>query len=383
MTTKTIDACMLLLLLSLFPSTLLASTQSGANICTPWPDCWDVVDNNEFSQNWTNTWAQAGNNSNNNPLNPPRNDTISTGDITKASYSMSCLKWRLVGGCVWYTWPWKVSFSIKVKHYIPDYVISAYQISGKPPWEMWSWLDDPGDSILKSLTGFTPHGGNNAAEGRNDKSTNIRFKNTQAVGNPLASVWQWLGFGYFMCKSTATSYMPAFSSSMDNIMWRTNPIEAVVYAPIQLLGQRYRITPSRSSFLSKWAFLYPRTGFVITTDDAKAAAVAAHRTASIITSTGANAMTHFAWRPSTKRSKGYWPPSTVKEDSTSQGYFQMLLPRKESSCHLIADMGSGRSLSGDGLELYRSRAGSYAWNFWRPYKCCKKKGKKLIYHYGG
>lgn len=387
------------------------------DVCTPYPECWEVVDTNYFTETWENSWANNALNpepepdfptSNPHPcrgnhgsdtshcmdqdnkneeesdvLPPPPKGEIDTGDIVSASMSMSCIKWRVVGGCVWYTWPAIINYSIKVKHYIPDYVISVYQTSGEPPWTLWEWLDEPGDNLLESLTGFSPRGGNLSADGRTQKSTNMRFKNTQAIGNPLASVWQTLGLGYLMCQSTATSYMPAFASSLDNLMWRTNPIEGVIFAPLQMIGQQNRITPSNSSFISKWAYLYPRTGFVITTDDLKAAAVTAHRTASIVTSTGLNATTHFAWRPSTSGSAGYWPPQTVKESDTSQGYFQMLLPKMESKCHMIADMGYGRTLAGDGLQDFRAGSGNYAWNFWRPYRCCSKSGKKLIYHYGG
>lgn len=341
-------------------------------VCEPWPDCWDVRSNPDKYRN-----EQA---------NKPDEDGtkgISTSEIMSLSKSVSCLNWQVIGGCVWYTWPNKIDFSVKVKHYIPDYVISVYQRSGENPWELMKWIDEPGNALLQSVSGFKPGGGSVNATGRGAKSTNVMFKNAMAIGNPLTSVWENIGFGYFLCKSDVTSFMPAYASSFDNLLWRVQPIEALLYLPIQMIGQRHRIAPSNASFLSKWAFLYPRTGFVITTDDLKVAAVAAHRVASIITSQGFDATMHIANRPSMQNKSGWWPPRTVKEENASQGYFQMLLPKKEQTCHMIADMGVGyASGQGDGLMDWRNREGNYVWNFWRLYRCCRREGSSLVMHFG-
>lgn len=339
-------------------------------VCEPWPDCWDVRENpEEYLESQKNGSTQSGPND------------ITTTEIINASTNLSCLQWRIIGGCVWYTWPSSIDFTVKIKHYIPDYVISSYQSSGENPWQLMKWIDEPGNQLIKALTGIEPGGGKILSKGRGAASTDIVFKNTTAIGNPLASVWKSLGLYYLMCESEAQSFMPAFSSSFDNLAWRLNPIEALMYAPAQLALQKNRIAPSGASWPSKWGFLYPRTGFVITNDDLKAAAVTAYRTASIVTSQGSNAMMHIANRPPMRSRSGYWPPKTVKENSTSQGYFQMLLPKKESKCRLIADMGSSASVVSD-LSPWRSRDGNYVWNFWRPYKCCKRGGSSLIMHFG-
>ncbi|HAS5006270.1 TPA: TIGR03756 family integrating conjugative element protein [Vibrio cholerae] len=341
-------------------------------VCEPWPDCWDVrADPDKYREEQSNK---------------PSDDSvegISTAEIMNASTNFSCMSWRVIGGCVWYTWPSKISFSIKVKHYIPDYVISVYQRSGENPWQLMKWIDEPGNSLLETISGYSPGSGSVNSNGRANKSTNIAFKNAMAVGNPLASVWQSLGFGYFLCKSDATSFLPAYASSFDNLLWRVQPVEAMLYMPSQLIGQQHKIAPSNSDFLSKWAYLYPRTGFVVTNDDLKAAAVAAQRVASIVTSQGSDATMHIANRPSMQGQKGWWPPKTVTENDASQGYFQMLLPKKESTCHLIADMGDGyMSGEGDGLMDWRNRQGNYAWNFWRLYRCCRRSGSSLVMHFG-
>jgi integrating conjugative element protein (TIGR03756 family) len=282
---------------------------------------------------------------------------------------------------MWYKWPWSIKISLKVKHYIPDYVISVYQASGENTWNEMSFLDIA-DSGWGLVSPFGLGSGTITSKDRSNSSTNITFKYATAIGNPLASVWDTIGFGYFLCDSEANSYVPAFLSSGDGLMWRTHPIEAAIYGPAQLLQQKNRITHPNASWPTKWGYLYPRTGFVVTTDDLKAASVVAYRTASIVTAQGNDANYHAANRPnmSDKTSQGQWVPKTVQLNNNSQGYFQMLSPRSESSCHLIGDMGSNPTSS---LERWRSRGGNYAWNFWRPYKCCVKRGSKLIGHVGG
>ncbi|ENN6469937.1 TIGR03756 family integrating conjugative element protein [Vibrio vulnificus] len=283
---------------------------------------------------------------------------------------MSCLKWRIAGFCVWYRWPWSIKTTVKVKHYIPDYVISVYENAGDNPWEVMSFIDDLGDVGFKALYGVEAGGGKISAKGRASHSTNVMFKNATAIGNPLASAWQAVGFNFLLCPSAATSFVPAYSSSFDWLAWRTNPIEGALYLP-QIALRSSNIAPS-SSPLEQWASLYPRTGFVVGTDDLKTAAVAGARAASIVTDT--TATFNVVNRPPLKGKRGYWPPKALNIKSNNQGYFQMLLPKEKSSCGLIADIGSPTT-----LDQYRSTNGNYAWNFWRPYVCCNGRGR-LLFH---
>jgi integrating conjugative element protein (TIGR03756 family) len=267
---------------------------------------------------------------------------------------------------VWYRWPWGIKTTIRVKHYIPDYVVSAYRNAGENSWEIMSFIDDLGDFGFTTAFGFGSGGGEVKTSGRK-KSTNTIFKNVTAIGNPLASTWQSFGLGRLMCRSEAQSFVPAYASSFDWIFWRTNPVEAALHVD-QIITQRNKIKPS-SHPGEKWAFLYPRTGFVVGTDDVKAAAVSGIRASSIVTDKFGASM-NVANRPSSQGRSGYWPPGKVELNNTSQGYFQMLLPKVQSSCGLIADMGS--------LVDKRSTYGNYAWNFWRPYECCSGSGSLIM-----
>ncbi|HHP0492445.1 TIGR03756 family integrating conjugative element protein [Vibrio harveyi] len=327
-------------------------------VCTPWPYCWDVrADPDGFIETSFD------------PSRPKSEDAIDVFDITQNSISFSCMRWRVAGMCVWYKWPYKIRTSVKVNHYIPDYVVSVYERSGENPWELMSFLDDIGDIGFEALVGFSSGGGSVKGKGRGEHSTNIMFKNVTAIGNPLASTWQTLGLGTLMCASEAQSFVPGYASSFDWLAWRTNPLEAALNFD-QLITRRNRIKPSTRP-TENWAFLYPRTGFVVGSDDAKTAAVAGLRASSILTDKSSLSI-NVANRPAQNSRSGYWPPRTVNIDNRSQGYFQMLLPKAEKTCRLISDMGSISEMS-----AYRSTNGNYAWNFWRPYTCCSGSGKLI------
>ncbi|MCC3858964.1 TIGR03756 family integrating conjugative element protein [Vibrio parahaemolyticus] len=335
-----------------------AAKRPEVPICQPWPECWDLrVDPESVIEESLD------------PSRPKSEDTIDVMDIVSSSMSFSCIRWRVAGMCVWYKWPYKISTSVKVNHYIPDYVVSAYERSGENTWDLMSFLDDIGDVGFEALVGFESGGGSVKGKGRGKHSTNIMFKNVTAIGNPLASTWQTLGLGYLMCASEAQSFVPAYASSFDWLAWRTNPVEAALNID-QIFTRRNRIKPSTRPS-ENWAFLYPRTGFVVGNDDVKTAAVTALRASSIVTDKSSVSI-NIANRPAQSSRSGYWPPRAVNIDNDRQGYFQMLLPKEEKSCRLISDMGSINNMG-----EYRSDNGNYAWNFWRPYTCCSGSGKLI------
>ncbi|HAS8195783.1 TPA: TIGR03756 family integrating conjugative element protein [Vibrio vulnificus] len=336
--------------------------------CEPWPDCWTSV-------NWTEKYIEDK--KNNPEITSP--GSITTTSIMSNSISMSCLNWQVVGGCFWYTFPYKVSFSIRVKHYIPDYVVSVYAESEENPWDLMSWQDIPGSALVRAIVGFDSGGGGTYGKGKSDQSTNVRFKHATVIGNPLASFWGSMGFGFFLCDSEAMSFIPAYNSNLDGLLWRVHPIEGI-YGMTQILTNQHRIAPPYASFLEKWGFTYPRTGFVIGVEDLKVATVAAVRASSIATSTGVAAFAHIANPPSMQNSSGYRPAKSLVVNGSryDQGKFQMLLPKTEPGCRIITDMGTRIP---DSLTPWKSRNGKYAWNFWRPYTCCRRKGKKLIFEF--
>ena len=68
---------------------------------------------------------------------PASSMALSTADITASTASPDCLSYRVVGICYWlFCTPFgcKVRTSTKVRHYVPDGVVSSYANTGDNPW---------------------------------------------------------------------------------------------------------------------------------------------------------------------------------------------------------------------------------------------------------
>ncbi len=363
-------------LIGLFVTALIPFDSLGAT-CKPYPECQDVI-------NDPNKWAQE------NPASPD-NDSLDLADIISNSVNTSCLAWRPVGVCFWLKislFSVSVRTSIKVKHYIPDLVISAYQVKGKNTWDMMSWTDDLSENVSSSF-GVDLDDGEvvNKRQGQGHglgSNVNLKFKNATAIGNPLASVYGQSFMDYAICKAGTISFMPYYNSLADGLLWRTAE-------PEYLTNVLDMITPGKSNigersngdeylFLRVWSGLYPRTGFVNHFDDYKAAAVVASRVASIVTS---SSMVHVAMSANGSRKAGYWPAGEVNEWDEKTGKYQMLYPKADSQCHLFGHIKTDSTFSAsDGYGDRRDAKGNYAWNLWREYSCCRKEGQIFLYFVG-
>lgn len=356
---------------------ILFSCSALAATCKPYPECREVIRD-------PNKWAKE------NPSTPD-DGTLDLADIISNSVNTSCLSWRPVGVCFWL----KIGFfsvsvrtSIKVKHYIPDLVISAYQVKGENPWHMMSWTDDLSGSLSSSL-GVDLDDGEiiNKRQGQGHgvgSNINLKFKNATAIGNPLATVYGQSFMDYAICQAGTTSFMPYYNSLADGMLWRsaepeyfTNILDMVTPGKSNI-GERSN--GNEYLFLDVWSGLYPRTGFVNHFDDYKAAAVVASRVASIVTS---GSMSHVALSANGSRKAGYWPAGEVNEWDEKTGKYQMLYPKTDNKCHLFGHISTSLSPSAsDGYADRRSSNGNYAWNLWREYSCCRKEGQIFLYFVG-
>ena len=62
---------------------------------------------------------------------------LNTASIVASALSPDCLEYRVVGICYWLYCTWggcSVRTSIKVRHYVPDAVVSSYTNTGENPW---------------------------------------------------------------------------------------------------------------------------------------------------------------------------------------------------------------------------------------------------------
>lgn len=288
-------------------------------------------------------------------------DTITSAQILQQANEVGCMAWQPVGICVWMTCEALVcefDFSIKVRHNIPDVVISAYPNTGENPW-----LDVAGFAPPNDLA----QGGGSNTEGPTHHSEQaLRFKNADAIGSPgnllfaaLADATPWV------CPPGATAYQPYFFSVLDP-NWRDPTVET----PLTLANALRSISKGTTRF----GPLYPRIGFVNQGHDYKSAVVNAHRVADIITKI---AQPHVYWPARWGARPGYWPPA-----AEATHLWQQLVPRGNPGCTILPDIDDTFSV----IDPYRDRLNpstGYAWHLWRTYRCCEQVGQVLIFHNGG
>jgi integrating conjugative element protein (TIGR03756 family) len=309
--------------------------------------------------------------------------TITTPDIVAqtTAATFACMRWMPVGMCFWLrcsSTGCRVRTALKVGHYNPDLVVSAYNELGGNPWaEIRATLGlaqrAAASGLLGALLPVPIDSAGNRTEGTGDRRDhrNLVFRETDAIGHPLSSLSGVVTGAGLLCESQTTSFVPYFQSGLDALSWRQE-IPEIFYPASWIPGLREVGTWP----LQTWGSVHPRTGWSTQAEEPKAAAMNAQRAGDIVTRAG---QPH-VYIPLTGPSSGsqrVWPPGPLVEKDARTGTWQMLAPRPETSCDVfgtndlvgLAGWGGGRVDS----------AGDYAWNLWRPYQCCSRRGQWFLF----
>jgi integrating conjugative element protein (TIGR03756 family) len=103
---------------------------------------------------------------------------LNTATIVGSVASPDCLEYRVVGICYWLYCTWTgctVRTSVKVRHYIPDAVVSSYSNTGENPWVEVRAMSTPNPSAQAGGDGTT----------NDDHENNLaKFKNADVIGHP-------------------------------------------------------------------------------------------------------------------------------------------------------------------------------------------------------
>ena len=280
-------------------------------------------------------------------------DTVA---IVSASFSPDCLEYRVVGICYWlFCTPFgcKVRTSAKVRHYVPDAVVSSYSNTGENPWVEVRAMSTPNSTARAGGDGTTNH----------DNENNLaKFKNADVIGHPAGSVFsQFASASGYTCQGAGTAFMPYLLSTLDTLAWRYN-IPELVYPEALIPGMR---EIGARSALNLWGNVYPRGGFLHQTDDYKSSSVVAQRSGDIVTRRG---QIHVYQPLLASARDGYWPAGALMEGDASSGKWQELTPTLSSTCAVFPH---------DNTRVQAQR-GDYAWALWRPYACCRRRGQIFL-----
>lgn len=283
----------------------------------------------------------------------------------------SCLHYKIVGVCFWLVCDagiCSVETTPKVDHYLPDVVVSVFQKQNTNPWDYANTVIDTvayqaGNMQVKSMMGVDIGHGNEETSA--DKNSDTHFKEVDAIGNPAISILN--KFRSFLIPSVATPFVPYYVSLADSYAWRSPIIESLMYP--------HRLIPGVSivgSLANNWGNVYPRTGFLLQTNDAKASAVISQRAADIATHT---TQPHAYKSLSTICGEDCKVFETKENDENTQ--WQMIYPITEKTCKVFGENDLTNATPW-GTEATQKGNGNYTWVLWRHYRgCIQGEGKYL------
>ncbi|MEI7198206.1 TIGR03756 family integrating conjugative element protein [Pectobacterium versatile] len=281
---------------------------------------------------------------------------LNTATIVASSLSPDCLEYRVTGICYWLLctkFGCSVRTSVKVRHYVPDSVVSSYSNTGDNPWVEVRAMSTPNPTAQSGGDGTSNHGNENNLSS---------FRNADVIGHPGGQAFsQFASSSGYICDGAGTAFMPYLLSTIDTIAWRYNIPESV-YPEALIPGMRE--IGSRAA-LNLWGNVYPRGGFLHQVDNYKASAVVAQRAGDIVTRRG---QLH-VYQPLLANARdGYWPAGALMESDALTGKWQELAPRLSSSCTVFPHKESQAQAQQD----------DYAWALWRPYSCCQRRGQIFL-----
>ncbi|CAI1200041.1 TIGR03756 family integrating conjugative element protein [Serratia ficaria] len=281
---------------------------------------------------------------------------LNTATITASALSPDCMEYRVVGICYWLfcsAFGCSVRTSVKVRHYIPDAVVSSYTNTGESPWVEVRTL---------SAANPTAQAGGDGTTSSNHENNLSKFKNADVIGHPAGSVFgRFAAASGYTCEGAGTAFMPYLLSTLDTVAWRYNVPEAV-YPEALVPGMREIGTRTSTNL---WGAVYPRGGFLYQTDDYRSGAVVAQRAGDIVTRRG---QVH-VYQPLLANARdGYWPAGELIEGDASTGKWQELTPTLSSSCAVFPHSNAH----------VQAPQGDYAWALWRSYSCCQRRGQTFL-----
>ena len=296
--------------------------------------------------------------------------TFTTLKVIQSAHSFQCLNYKILPNpcvymyitCTPFGCTIKFTLRDRISHKLPDLVVSAFSKPGDNPWfEIQQTESKIAVQLMQSpviRAAFLGHkldgaGHENALVSLtiNQGKNNLRYNEANIIGSPAPEVIRrTMKYGVpaifgaqYLCPSSVRPFFPYLMSEVDAIAWRK--------AELNLSLQSFIGVREIGNWpLNTWGSVYPRIGFVIQTEPAKAAAVIAQRAINIVSQTRQIPHIYKAYPMSAHEKNPAW---------------QMITPKSSSHCEAFG------SADLQWASDKNSEDGQYAWNYWRKYQCCK------------
>jgi len=290
--------------------------------------------------------------------------------IPETLSALLCLQYVPVAGICFFLrctpFGCKIKTSVKVRHYNPDVVVSSYAATGESTWLETRAYSAPFIAVEGS-------GDDTGGRVKNGQHVATTFREVDAIGNPALYLMSSMTSSGMLCPSVAKTYIPYFLSSLDGVNWRFPSLELFypfTWTPgIREIGEKIPGTPIA---MNTWGAVYPRSGFITQNEGPKSNAVAAQRVGDIITRELQPHIYNWLSDDCSTGKMQCWGPGDLIENDLTTGWWQPLAPYPLPMCEVFG--------KNDTLSLFswadnrRDYSDDAAWNLWRPYSCCKKKG---------
>lgn len=337
-------------------------------------------------------------------------DLLTTTILEESIQCIDCFDYEVVGVCFWLScvlWDCEVETSLKVKHYIPDLVVSSYTSDSA-----WSDTRDWNDEAP---------GGMSRTESPNDWDTYLDWKSVDIITHPALLVYNELGEEELFCQSQQdTPFLPLYLSGVDpfwsmswleralqlvrmdfdyiktdgggssgssapkeykqgQVPWDAIPEGSEYWWSINSNGEMVLIvnepeggednSVSMDGLMDGyWAPVYPRCGWGAHPYDPINGAVAAHRAADIVTR---EEEPHVYWPTDGDCDHKCWKPGPVEEHN-DDNRFQLLFPEVEDNARPFG----GSPTWANGKNITHQ---TYTWSLWRKYMCCEPEGQVFLF----
>ena len=290
-------------------------------------------------------------------------ETVTAAQIVQRTLTgaPACLNWRWVGNCLWMNCDLlgcKVTTSVKVRHFLPDLLVTVQRapvpICLGLKYVTYAGIDSICDtsehasicflisarSVGVAMSLFQP-----------TLNAMVMFVSLKRVSLVIHLRRPPSQLTNFYATAVTRPGKPYYQSALDATAWRFAPTESLL--PEALLPGRREVGGSP---LQNWGSVYPRSGFIVQQDPAKAAAVIAQRACDIVIGPGRDHERSELESPAPYTSV----PTYLNERDSATGRWQMISPKVDATCELF---GSGYPDWSVG-RIDESRA--FIWNLWRP-----------------
>ena len=276
----------------------------------------------------------------------------------------SCSQYRPEGLCFWLACSWYgcwINTTLKVSEYLPDVTMSVFNDADSNPWDVPHTVIDPialkAAQAQVSMIAPDDYGFGNASDQKSGRHTeNARLKEVDALGNPAVSLFQ----PPLFIPSVTQPFVPYYQSMLDVAAWRSGLTEFLY--PASLIPGMHEVGQFPYNV---WGSLYPRDGFIDTSNDAKGAAVIAQRVASIITQGG---QPH-VYNPLPNSCGVACQVYAAQEKDSNTVQWQMDYPIAEHTCQVFGSNDLAQ-IKPWGSEAAAAGDGNYVWTMWQHYEGC-------------